>query len=106
VSKLRSPQLVRGPNRRYLRPTAVRLLFFLTLSDPNWLESRSRKYEQDDKWNFCLTRAAVAVNRRNHEQTTPPEPFTGLQGKGGIGVGDAMAARAAAEGVIARIRKL
>jgi len=25
------------------------------------------------------------VNRRNHEQTTPPEPLTGLQGEGGAG---------------------
>src|SRR5213080_1332012 len=47
------------------------------------LESRFRKSEQDDKWNFCLTTAIVAVNRRNHEQTTPPQPLTGLQGKGG-----------------------
>jgi len=44
-------------------------------------ESRFRESEQDDKWNFCLTTAIVAVNRRNHEQTTPPEPLTGLQGK-------------------------
>src|SRR5450631_986436 len=49
------------------------------------VESRSRKSEQDDRWNFCLTTAIVAVNRRNHEQTTPPEPLTGLQGEGGSG---------------------
>jgi hypothetical protein len=48
-------------------------------------ESRFRKSEQDDKWSFCLTTAIVAVNRRNHEQTTPPEPLTGLQGEGGSG---------------------
>src|ERR1700719_3426573 len=48
-------------------------------------QSRSRKSEQDDKWNFCLTTAIIAVNRRNHEQTTPPEPLTGLQGEGGSG---------------------
>src|SRR5216684_521311 len=48
-------------------------------------KSRSRKSEQDDKWNFCLTTAIIAVNRRNHEQTTPPEPLTGLQGEGGSG---------------------
>ena len=41
-------------------------------------QSRPRKSAQDDKWNFCLTTAIVAVNRRNHEQTTPPEPLTGL----------------------------
>src|SRR5712664_1707890 len=49
------------------------------------VESRFRKSEQDDKWSFCLTTAIVAVNRRNHEQTTPPEPLTGLQGEGGSG---------------------
>src|SRR5882672_2922655 len=48
-------------------------------------QSRFRKFEQDDKWSFCLTTAIVAVNRRNHEQTTPPEPLTGLQGEGGPG---------------------
>jgi glutathione peroxidase-family protein len=42
-------------------------------------QSRSRKFGQDDKWNFCLTAAIIAVNRRNHEQTTPAEPLTGLQ---------------------------
>src|ERR1700694_2703226 len=31
------------------------------------IESRSRKFGQDDKWNFCLTAAIIAVNRRNHE---------------------------------------
>jgi len=48
-------------------------------------QSRFRKSEQDDNWNVCLTTAIAAVNRRNHEQTTPPEPLTGLQGKGGSG---------------------
>src|SRR6266436_3043782 len=44
-----------------------------------------RKFGQDDKWNFCLTMAIIAVNRRNHEQTTPAEPLSGLQGEGGSG---------------------
>jgi len=44
------------------------------------LESRPRKSAQDDKWNFCLTTAIIAANRRDHEQTTAPEPHTGLQG--------------------------
>src|ERR1700751_1308653 len=48
-------------------------------------ESRSRKFGQSDKWNFCLMTAIVAVNRRNHEKTTQPEPLTGLQGEGGSG---------------------
>src|ERR1700737_2378043 len=46
-------------------------------------ESRPRKSAQDDKWNFCLTTAIIAANRRDHEQTTAPEPHTGLQGQGG-----------------------
>src|SRR5258706_5181856 len=48
-------------------------------------QRRSRKFGQDDKWNFCLTTAIIAVNRRNHEQTTPAEPLSGLQGEGGSG---------------------
>src|SRR5580700_4598228 len=44
-------------------------------------KSRPQKSGQDDKWNFCLTAAINAVNRRDHEQTTPAEPLTGLQGK-------------------------
>jgi hypothetical protein len=34
---------------------------------------------------FCLTAAIIAVNRRNHEQTTPAEPLTGLQDPMGSG---------------------
>ncbi|WP_316233830.1 hypothetical protein, partial [Bradyrhizobium sp. SZCCHNPS2010] len=45
--------------------------------------SWSRRSGQDDKWNFCLTTAIIAANRRDHEETTPPEPLTGLQGEGG-----------------------
>src|SRR6516164_7862753 len=51
------------------------------VSAQNWF----RKSAQDDKWNFCLTTAMIAVNRRDHEQTTPPEPLAGLQGEGGPG---------------------
>jgi hypothetical protein len=46
-------------------------------------ESRPCKFEQVDKWSFCLTPAIIAANRRDHEQTTAPEPLTGLQGEGG-----------------------
>src|SRR6202048_2514442 len=45
--------------------------------------SRPRKSAQDDKWNFCLTTAIIAANRRDHEQTTALEPYPGFQGKGG-----------------------
>jgi hypothetical protein len=37
-------------------------------------ESRLRKFEQVDKWSFCLKAAMIAENRRDHEQTTAPEP--------------------------------
>src|ERR1700737_4913527 len=47
------------------------------------IQSRTRKFEQVDKWSFCLTTAIIAANRRDHEQTTAPEPHTGLQGEGG-----------------------
>ena len=34
-------------------------------------EAQSRSWEsaQDDKWNFCLTTAIIAANRRDHQQT-------------------------------------
>ncbi|WP_410051590.1 glycosyltransferase family 25 protein [Bradyrhizobium sp. SZCCHNR2020] len=64
---------------RRLNPDAVCLL-----SSPCML-SWSRRSGQDDKWNFCLTTAIIAANRRDHEETTPPEPLTGLQGEGGPG---------------------
>src|ERR1700686_4025220 len=46
-------------------------------------ESRLCKFEQVAKWSFCLTTAIIAVNRRDHDETTAPEPHTGLQGEGG-----------------------
>ena len=46
-------------------------------------QSRLRKFEQVDRSFFCLTTAIIAVNRRDHEQTTAPEPHTGPQGEGG-----------------------
>ena len=43
-------------------------------------QSRPRKSEQDDKWSFCLTAGTLCLRiRRDHEQTTTPEPHTGLQ---------------------------
>src|SRR5260370_5690741 len=53
------------------------------LSNPAGIESRSRKSAQGDKWSFCLKAAMIAANRRNREQTSPPESLTGLQGEGG-----------------------
>ena len=47
-------------------------------------ESWPRKSEQLAKWSFCLTAGKIAPQiRRDDEQTTAPEPHTGLQGKGG-----------------------
>src|ERR1700726_103722 len=46
-------------------------------------KSRSRKSAQGDKWSFCLKAAMMAANRRDDEQTSPPESLTGLQGEGG-----------------------
>src|SRR6266571_2278015 len=47
-------------------------------------ESRSRKSAQGDKWSFCLTAGTLCLRiRSDHEETTPPEPHTGLQGEGG-----------------------
>ena len=54
----------------------------VSVRDPMPL-SWSRKFGQDD--NFCLTTAIIAANRRDHEETTAPEPLTGLQGEGGSG---------------------
>jgi hypothetical protein len=46
-------------------------------------QSWTRKFEQPDKWSFCLIAAMIAANRRDYEQKTAPEPHTGFQGQGG-----------------------
>src|SRR4029450_9624258 len=47
-------------------------------------QSWPRKSAQGDKWSFCLTVGTLCLRiRSDHEETTPPEPHTGLQGKGG-----------------------
>lgn len=44
------------------------------------------KSEQGAKWIFCLTGSqGWLLNRRDDEQTTAPEPHTGLQGEGCFG---------------------
>jgi hypothetical protein len=40
------------------------------VEEQSWI----RKSAQDDKWSFCLKAAMMAANRRDHEQTTAPEP--------------------------------
>ena len=43
------------------------------------VKSRSRKSAQDDKWSFCLTTGTLCPRiRRDHDQTTAPEPYSGL----------------------------
>jgi hypothetical protein len=49
----------------------------------NEQQSWTRKFEQVDKWSFCLIAAMIAANRRDYEQKTAPEPHTGFQGQGG-----------------------
>ena len=47
-------------------------------------QSRLRKSAQDAKCSFCLTAGMMSPRiRRDHEQTSTPEPHTGLQGEGG-----------------------
>jgi hypothetical protein len=43
------------------------------------------KSGQRDKWSFCLIAAMMTANRRDNEQTTAPEPHTGIQVEGGSG---------------------
>src|SRR6266513_5223129 len=48
------------------------------------IKSRLSKTEQGDKWSFCLTAGKIGPRiRREDEQTSTPEPHTGLQGEGG-----------------------
>src|SRR5450759_3365610 len=49
--------------------------------DQSWLG----KSGQRDKWSFCLIAAMMPANRRDNEQTTAPEPHTGIQVEGGSG---------------------
>src|ERR1700731_3028314 len=54
------------------------------------LETQSRRagsgnLNKLDKWKFCLNAASAAVNRREHDEETTPEPRPGLQGEGGFG---------------------
>src|ERR1700693_3357919 len=50
------------------------------------LQSRPQESEQDDKWSFCLTAGTLCQRiRRDDEQTTAPEPYSGLQGESGAG---------------------
>jgi hypothetical protein len=50
------------------------------------IQSRPQESEQGDKWSFCLTAGTLCQRiRRDDEQTTAPEPYTGLQGESGSG---------------------
>jgi len=68
----------------FLRSACKRFVLWYSRSGSGVSQSRLRKFEQDDKWSFCLTAGTMGPRiRRDHEQTTAPEPHTGLQGKGG-----------------------
>ena len=44
------------------------------------------KSAQGDKWSFCLTAGTLCPRiRRNHGQTSTPEPLTGIQSESGAG---------------------
>src|SRR5436853_3709406 len=60
-------------------------LFAPTAPDRSYAQqSWRRKFGRDDKWSFCLTAGTLCLRiRSDHEQTTAPEPHTGLQGEGG-----------------------
>ena len=46
----------------------------------------SAKFEQCDKWSFCLTAARMAADQeRVDDETNAPEPQPGIQGESGIG---------------------
>jgi hypothetical protein len=49
--------------------------------------SRSGKSAQDDKWSFCLTAGTLEPANQERpcrdDQTTAPEPHTGIQSSGG-----------------------
>ena len=69
----RSPERFRGKIATYDIGISGVGYLFATTEAKSWF----RKSAQDDKWNFCLTAAIIAANRRYHEQTTAPEPHTG-----------------------------
>lgn len=39
----------------------------------------SRNRHNWDKWHFCLTSAQLPGNRRDHDETTAPDPQPGFQ---------------------------
>src|ERR1700719_4221984 len=44
------------------------------------------KFQQFDKWSFCLTAARMAADQeRVDDETSAPEPQPGIQGESGIG---------------------
>jgi hypothetical protein len=58
---------------------------------PRSRQSRPQESEQDDKWSFCLTAGTLCQRiRRDDEQTTAPEPYTGVCTENLIRVDDVM----------------
>ncbi len=49
-------------------------------------ESWLGKFQQSDKWSFCLTAARMAADQeRDDDETSAPEPQPGIQGESGSG---------------------
>jgi hypothetical protein len=49
-----------------------RALASIKAISPTCCQSWTRKFEQVDKWSFCLIAAMIAANRRDYEQKTAP----------------------------------
>jgi hypothetical protein len=59
--------------------TAGVVLWTTTQASAHRRQSWSGKSAQDDKWSFCLTAGTLCPRiRRSDDQTSPPEPHTGL----------------------------
>ena len=64
-----------GKKHQSIRRLDTRILKITTQTHrQSWLG----KTEQVDKWSFCLNAAKMTANRRDYEQTTAPEPHTGI----------------------------
>jgi len=51
-----------------------------TLAKLQHTERWLAKFGQVDKWSFCLRAASMPRIRSDHDETSPPDPRTGIQG--------------------------
>ena len=54
------------------KPATMRPRTLVFISKASGYQSWTRKFEQVDKWSFCLIAAMIAANRRDYEQKTAP----------------------------------